>query len=127
MDSNIIKVVVLTLVFCVVTSISIVLTGNRELISGDIFARFFKIIFDWRFILAFVLAVAARFTFILINNALLSVPSLAKSATSITVFITSSSYLFTVALNVIFLHESLTTKQWGGAFFVILGVVLLTA
>ncbi len=126
MDSNLLKVVLLTLLFCVVTSISIVLTGNRELISGDIFQRFFKIIFDWRFILAFVLAVVARFTFILINNALLSIPSLAKSSTTITVFITSTSYLTTVLLNVIFLHESLTLRQWGGAFFVILGVVLLT-
>jgi len=126
MDSNLLKVVLLTLLFCVVTSISIVLTGNRELISGDIFQRFFKIIFDWRFILAFALAVVARFTFILINNALLSIPSLAKSSTTITVFITSTSYLTTVLLNVIFLHESLTLRQWGGAFFVILGVVLLT-
>ncbi len=126
MDSNLLKVALLTLVFCVVTSISIVLTGNRELISGDIFQRFFKIIFDWRFILAFVLAVVARFTFILINNALLSIPALAKSSTTITVFITSTSYLTTVLLNVLFLHESLTLRQWGGAFFVILGVVLLT-
>lgn len=126
MDSNLLKVALLTLLFCVVTSISIVLTGNRELISGDIFRRFFKIIFDWRFILAFLLAVVARFTFILINNALLSIPSLAKSSTTITVFITSISYVTTVLLNVIFLHESLSLTQWGGAFFVILGVVLLT-
>lgn len=127
MDRNLLKVALLTLLFCVVTSISIVLTGNRELISGDIFRRFFKIIFDWRFILAFLLAVVARFTFILINNALLSIPSLANSSTTITVFITSISYVTTVLLNVIFLHERLSLTQWGGAFFVILGVVLLTS
>lgn len=126
MDNNLLKVALLTLLFCVVTSISIVLTGNRELISGDIFHRFFKIIFDWRFILAFLLAVVARFTFILINNALLSIPSLAKSSTTITVFITSISYVTTVLLNIIFLHERLSLAQWGGAFFVIFGVVLLT-
>ena len=126
MDGAGIRVIVFTFIFCVVSSISVVLTGSRDLIGGNIFQRFFQIIFDWRFILAFALAVASRFLFILINNALLSIPSLAKSSTTITVFITSFGYFFTIVLNMIFLHESLTIKQWGGALFVIIGVVLLT-
>jgi len=121
------KVIILTFAFCLFSSISIVLTGNRDLISGDILSKFFRIMLDWRFILAFCLSVAARFIFILINNALLSIPTLAKSSTTVTVFITSTAYFFTVALNVVFLHESLTQKQWGGAFLVIVGVVLLTS
>ena len=127
MDTNWIKVIVLTLVFCIFSSISVVLTGSRDLISGDIFQRFFKIIVDWRFILAFILSVASRFLFILINNTLLSVPSMAKSSTTITVFITSIGYFFTVVLNILFLHESLTLKQWGGAFLIIVGIVVLTS
>ena len=127
MDQNILKLIILTLVFCIVTSTSIVLTGNRELISGDLFSKFFKILLDWRFILAFCLSVVSRLSFIFINNTLLSIPNLAKSSTTVTVFITSISYFFTVVLNVIFLNESLTQKQWGGALLVIIGVVLLTS
>jgi len=127
MDSNALQVILMTLGFCLVSSFSIVLTGNRDLISGDIFGRFFQIILDWRFILAFGLSVLARFLFILINNALLAIPSLAKGSTTITAFITSLALVFTVVLNVLLLHESMTLKQWGGAAFVILGIVLLTS
>lgn len=127
MDNNWLKIIILTLVFCVFSSISVVLTGSRDLISGDIFQKFFKILLDWRFILAFVLSVASRFIFILINNALLSVPNIANSSTTITVFITSLGYFFVVVLNVLFLHETMTLRQWGGALLVVLGVVLITS
>ena len=127
MDGNIVKVIVFTLLFCITTSVSVVLTGNRDLISGNLLNRFFSIVLDWRFILAFVLAILSRLLFIFINNALLSISTLAKNSTTVTVFITSLSYFAILALNIIFLHETMSLKQWGGAVLVIIGIVLLTA
>lgn len=121
-----IQVLIFTLLFNLATSFSIALTGNRSLISGNLEQNFLKVIFDWRFILAMVLAVASRFLFIIINNRLLKIPSLAPNSTTITVFITASSYIFIILVNYLLLQERITTQQLIGSAIIIGGIVVLS-
>ena len=120
-----IKVIILTLAFTITTAVSTALTGSRDLITGDIFKKITIIILDWRFILAMVLAVCSRFLFIWINSTLLTIPSLAKNSTTITVFVTAISYIFIILTNSVILQESLTLKQYSGAAIVIIGIFVM--
>jgi drug/metabolite transporter (DMT)-like permease len=120
------NIILLTIFFGFITAVSIVLTGNRSLISGNITVKnFFRMIFDWRFIFAMILAVSSRFTFIYINNLLLRIPTLARNSTTITTFITALSYVFIIAANYIFLGERLSLQQIAGAGLIIGGIMLM--
>jgi drug/metabolite transporter (DMT)-like permease len=119
-------IVILIIVFSIFNATSIVFTGNRGLISGQILGTdFFRLIFDWRFIFAMILAVGSRFTFIYINNLLLKIPNLANNSTTITSFVTAFSFVFIIVANYFFLNERLTIQQITGAFLIIGGVVLM--
>ena len=120
------QVIILTVLFDLATAFSITFTGDRSLISGNLFTHFWAILFNWKFILAMVLAVLSRFLFILINNQLLKIPALAQSSTTITVFITASSYIFIVAANMLLLHEHISGIQFLGIGLVLAGVVVLS-
>lgn len=120
------KVLLLTILFNLATAISITFTGNRSLISGNIFENFWGLIFNWKFIVAMGLAVVSRFLFILINNQLLNIPSLARSSTTITVFITATSYIFIIAANILFLHEQIKAIQFLAIGLILAGVIILS-
>ncbi len=120
------NVIFWTIMFSLVTVISIVLTGSRSLISGDInLIRIIQIIFSWQFILAAGFAFLARMFFIMVNNSLLKIPNLAQSSTSITAFITSIAMIFVVIANVYFLHEKINFTQGIGATLMLIGVWFL--
>ena len=120
-----IQVILLTLLFDLATGFSIALTGDRALLSGNLFNRFFQIVTNWKFLLAMVLAVGSRLLFMLINNQVLKIPSLAKTSTTVTVFITASSYIFIILLNLILLNERLTLQQIIGSIIVVAGIVVI--
>jgi drug/metabolite transporter (DMT)-like permease len=120
-----VQVILLTLLFDLATGFSIVLTGDRSMISGNLFNHFFQILLNWKFILAMILAVGSRLFFILINNQLLKIPTLAKNSTTITVFITASSYIFIILLNYFFLNERITLQQIIGSIIVVAGVIVI--
>jgi drug/metabolite transporter (DMT)-like permease len=122
---ELIKVIFLTLIFSTTTALSVALTGNRDLISGDIFRKIPAIIFNLRFIISMLLAVCSRFLFIWINSSLLNIHHLAKNSTTITVFITAISYFFIIVTNSIIFHESLSIKQYSGAAIVIIGILII--
>lgn len=120
------KFAILIILYGVFSAASIVFTGNRELISGDLsWKTVSHLLLDWRFIFAMVLAIGARFTFIYINNTLLKVPELAKNSTTITTFVTASSYIFIIGANLIFLSERLTLQQALGATLVLIGIIVM--
>jgi drug/metabolite transporter (DMT)-like permease len=120
-----IQVIWLALLFNLATAFSIALTGDRGIISGNMAAHFWQILFNWKFILAMVLAVASRLLFMLINNQLLKIPSLAQNSTTITVFLTASSYIFIVLVNFLILNEHLTLQQIIGSVVVIAGIFII--
>ncbi|MDD5699566.1 MAG: hypothetical protein PHH77_13210 [Victivallaceae bacterium] len=121
------QIIMFTLFFCLATAGSIVLLGDRFLISGNLFSckRLFLIALNWKFIAAILLAVAARMTFVLINNNLLKIPRLAGSSTTVTVFITTIAYLFVIAANWLFLGERFTVVQLAGCGIVLIGICLI--
>lgn len=117
----------LVFIYCITTTVSIVLLGDRSLISGNLFRleTLFSLVTNWRFILAMFSAVASRITFVLINNSLLKNPDLAPIATTITVFITLLSLIFIVIANYFFLDEKLSVQQLVGAVIILTGVVVM--
>lgn len=121
-----IQIISLIVIFGVLSAASIVLSGNRGLLSGELSWKYFlKLLLDFRFIIAMILALGSRFTFIFINNLLMKVPDLAENSTTITAFITASSYVFIIAANFIFLNERLTFQQTIGSVLVLAGIVVM--
>lgn len=121
------QIIIFTVLFCLATAGSIVLLGDRSLISGNLFSlkKLFSIAVSWKFIAAILMAVAARMTFILINNNLLKIPKLANSSTTVTVFITTLGYFFVIVANWLFLDERLSITQLTGCVIVLIGICLI--
>lgn len=119
-------ILALTLLFGLFSGLSVVLTGNRSLLAGELtFSHALKIITDWRFILSMLLALGSRFVFIAINNLLLQNPVYAKNSTTITAAITATGYIILVICNFIFLSERLSLAQLLGMGLIIAGVVVV--
>jgi drug/metabolite transporter (DMT)-like permease len=112
------------IVFCISTAGSIVLLGDRQLISGNLFEyrNFIHLVTHYKFILAVLFALLARFSFILMNNTLLGIDRLSGNSTTITAFISSFAFLFITLANYLFLHERLNIQQMIGAGFIIVGI-----
>lgn len=115
------------LVYCIANCLSIVLIGDRSLISGNLLnpENIVRLIFNWKFILAMAFAVVCRISFIMLNNALLKIPKLANSSTTIATFATLLSLGFVMVANYIFLNEKLNLHQVIGAVIVIIGVTIM--
>ncbi len=119
--------VLLVLVYCLATAFSIVLLGDRKLISGNLFQfkNITALIFNWKFILSMSLAILSRVSFILINSTLLKIPYLADISTTLSVFITLLSIIFIILANHFFLKETLNLKQGIGALIVLTGIFIM--
>ncbi|RZJ81632.1 MAG: hypothetical protein EOO47_03540 [Flavobacterium sp.] len=115
------------IIFCIANTLSIVLIGDRSLISGNLLNldNILRLIFNWKFILAMIFAIVCRISFIMLNNALLKIPRLANSSTTITTFATFLSLVFVLVVNYIFLSEKLNMQQAMGAFIVLVGVIVM--
>ncbi len=109
---------------CLSGSISIVLLGDRALISGNLlsWAGLIKLILSWKFYVSFALAFVSRFCFIQTNNALLKIPSLARNSTTITTFAAALMYVFVIVAAAIFLKERLNLQQGIGATIILIGI-----
>jgi len=121
-------VILYTILFSLVTVISILLTGSRSFISGSNLTpmAIIKMLFDWHFLLGATFAFAARLFFIMINNSLLKIPDLAGSSTTVTTFITSIAMVFVIIANYYFLGEKINTTQGVGVFVILFGIFLIT-
>ncbi|MEI7824726.1 MAG: hypothetical protein WCI01_05460 [Chlorobiaceae bacterium] len=121
-----ISIAFFTLLFCIVTVISILLMGSRDLIGGTFtLLQLPKIIFRWEFILGAFFAFLARLFFVIINNKVYKIPALSASSTTITALITSIAMIFVIIANYFFLGERLNVTQGMGAFLIIVGVTVI--
>ncbi len=113
--------------FSVFSAVSIVLLGNREIISGNLFtfSKIVSILLDWRFIVSMIFALLTRIAFMMTNNAVLEIPKLAQSSTTITTFITIISLIFISVANYLFLEERLSLMQLFGAVIIIIGTWIM--
>jgi drug/metabolite transporter (DMT)-like permease len=116
-----------TIIFSLTGAAVTVLLGDRNLLAGNLlnFTKFVSLIFHWKFIVAVALSFVARYSFMLINNSMLNIPSLAQNSTTITALITSIGMIFMIAANFIFLGERLNIQQGIGAFIILLGVWIM--
>jgi drug/metabolite transporter (DMT)-like permease len=122
-----IGIILWTIIFSLSTAFSIALLGSRELIGGNLLnlKTALGLITSWQFILAMSLAIFSRFSFIIINNFVLKVPSLAPAATTITALVTVISFIFIIIINYFLLHERLPATQLLGAGIIIVGIIVL--
>ena len=99
----------------------------KKLLSKKILITLFhpNLIFHWKFIASMACAVISRFSFILINNSLLKIPSLAENSTTITSFITAIGFIFIMIANYLFLNERITVQQGVGALIILLGMGIM--
>ena len=120
-------IVLLVLAYCLTSVYSIVLLGDRKLISGNLYEmkNILLLIFNWKFILSMTLAIITRLTFILLNSAILKVQKLAPAATTITLFISLTSLIFVVFANHYYLNEKLNLQQGIGAFIILVGIGIM--
>jgi len=114
------------LLFATANALSIALTGDRKLLSGDLTspAGLLAFLVHWRFLGAMALALAARVLFVAINSTALSIPWLAQNATTVAALVTSVSYPVIIAVNAWMLHERLSLRQYAGAALIMTGVLL---
>lgn len=115
------------LLYCIFSSLSFALLGDRNLISGNLFSvnKILILLTHWKFITAMILSVGARLTFTLINSTLLNIPSLSKNSTTISICIASLSYLFIFVTNFFLLNERLNLQQFFGASLIIIGIIII--
>ncbi len=120
-------IVSLIIAYSLTSVYSIVLLGDRKLISGNLYEmkNILLLLFNWKFVLSMTLAVITRLTFILLNNAILKIDSLANAATTITLFISLVSLIFVVIANHYYLNEKLNLQQGIGAFIILIGIGIM--
>lgn len=114
------------LLYNVVVAASIILLGNPLITLGALTPKsLLSLLFDWQFLLGGILALCARFIFVIINNHASREPAFADAHLTITAILTTTSVLFIVAANHFLLHEQLSVSQIIGGVVIMLGVFLM--
>lgn len=121
------SIIIWTLLFSLSTAFAIVLVGDRNLISGNLFDinNLFRLLFSLKFILSIFLSFIARISFIFLNNNILKHSYLSDNATTIASLLTSISFIFIILLNYLFLAEKLSFSQAIGTVFIMIGVFVI--
>lgn len=116
-------IIIFTIIFSVAGAATTTLLGDRNLISGNLLSlnKFIAVILHWRFTVAILSAFVARYAFMLVNNSVLKIPSLAANSTNVTALITSIGFLFLLLANYIFLNEKITLQQGIGGILIMFG------
>jgi len=124
MDNFGLKLTILGVLYLLVTSASMALTGRNDLMAS--FGN--RDYFNWTVLiiigLAMLLALGSRIIYVVINYTVFNNPNYNSNAASITAAITALSYLGVLGFNVIFLGEPLTSKIALGFVFIVAGCFL---
>jgi len=119
-------IAVWTLIYSVVVAGSILLLGNPSTVLGHLTPKtLLLLLLDWRFLLGGVLAVGARFIFVIINNIAAKNANLSHAHLSITAVATTVSIVFVLIANHFLLHEQLRALQMVGAAVMMAGFFLI--
>lgn len=123
LGEGILAIVIWMLIYAVVVAASIIFIG-RPLETLNV-SSLLKLLLDWRFLLGGVLALGARFIFVVINNLASKQPALSDAHLTVAALATQLSILAIIGANAIFLHEQLRPIQMLGAFIILVGVFLV--
>jgi drug/metabolite transporter (DMT)-like permease len=119
-------IVLWTLVYDVVVAASILLLGNPSTILGNLTLRsLLSLLLDWRFLLGAILAVGARFMFVIINNLASKHEAFAGAHLSVTALATMSSVIVVLLANHFLLGDKFSTIQLVGVAIVLVGFYLI--
>lgn len=115
-----------TALYSVVVAASILFLGNPATILGSITPKtLLLLLLDWRFLVGGMLALAARFIFVIINNLAARHQSLSHAHLSITALATTVSIIAVLVANHFLLHEQLRGIQLAGAAVMMCGIFLV--
>jgi drug/metabolite transporter (DMT)-like permease len=113
-------------IYSVVVAASILFLGSPSTLLGDLNLKsLLSLLLDWRFLLGGVLALGARFIFVVINNLASKQSSLSEAHLSVTALATTVSIAAVLIANHLFMNEHLNAWQLSGAAVMILGVFLI--
>lgn len=119
-------IILWAILYDIVVAASIYFLGNPNTVLGHLTPRsLLSLLFDWSFLLGGVLALGARFIFVIINNLASKQPELAGAHLSITTIVAASSIVFVVVANHFLLHEQLSPAQMVGGAIIIFGLFLV--
>lgn len=113
-------------VYDITVAASILLLGNPSTILGDLSLKsLLMLLLDWRFLLGGLLALGARFIFVIINNLTAKHPSLSHAHLSLTALATITSVVVVLLANHFILHERFNSMQMLGTGIVLFGLFLV--
>lgn len=112
------------IVYAVVVAASIIFIGKP--IEGALGIKSLaRLLLDWRFLFGGLLALGARFIFVIINNLASKQASLSDAHLTVAALATMGSIIAIILANAIFLDEQLRPIQMVGACIIIIGVFLI--
>lgn len=115
-----------TIVYSIVVAASILFLGAPSTLLGNMTLKsLLGLLLDWRFLLGGILALGARFIFVIINNLASKHETLGHAHLSITALATTMSILFILIANYYFMGEQLRTIQLVGAAIMMGGIFLV--
>lgn len=118
--------IVWVVIYSIVVAASILFLGNPSTVLGQLTAKtLLGLLLDWRFLLGGILALGARFIFVIINNLTAKNSNLSHAHLSITALATTASIIVVLLANHFFLHEQLRPSQLLGAAVMVSGIFLI--
>lgn len=108
-------------VYSIVVAASIIFIG-RPIENGLSLKELLKLLLDWRFLLGGILALCARFIFVIINNLASKQPNLQNASLTIAALATMGSVVTIILANYLFLGEQLRLVQGIGVLLILTGI-----
>lgn len=116
-------IVIWMIVYAIVVAVSIIFIGKP--IEGNLhLGSLLRLLLDWRFLFGGILALGARFIFVIINNLASKHPNLSHAHLTVAALATTGSIIAIILANAIFLGEHLRPIQLAGAALIVGGVML---
>jgi drug/metabolite transporter (DMT)-like permease len=108
-------------VYSIIVAASIIFIG-RPIENGLSLKELLKLLLDWRFLLGGILALCARFIFVIINNLASKQPNLQNASLTIAALATMGSVVTIILANYFFLGEQLRLVQGVGVLLILTGI-----
>jgi drug/metabolite transporter (DMT)-like permease len=113
------------IIYSIVVAASILLLGSPTTLLGHMSIKtLLSLLLDWRFLLGGVLALGARFIFVIINNIASKDANLSHAHLSITAVATTVSIIVVLIVNHFLLGEQLRPMQLIGACIMLAGLFI---
>lgn len=119
-------IIVWTLVYDATVAASILLLGNQSTLLGSLTLKsLLLLVLDWRFMLGALLAIGARFMFVIINNLASKHAALSSAHLSLTALASMTSIIMVLIVNHFVLGDEFKAIQLLGIAIVLFGFFLI--